>query len=351
LTQLIKPAGMVFAVWLFVSPCASWGQSPEEEGPVKTFQKDTHAQSHLSFSPDGRYIASAPDGNGMYKLWDVSSGKLLRVLDKSSAVKYKIAFSPDGRHVAAASDRFYVWETATGKTIHALPGHPGKRVYSVSFSPDGKTVATAGCDTTTRIWSLETGGLVRVIPYDREEACVHSAVFSPDGKTLAIGGVCQNNVTFSLWDAGTGEQNKKIVVVPDDVDIIDQLAYSPDGKYLAVRAYAKREAWIFKAASGELVRRLEEPGVPGEPSQPFKLDKFCFSPNGRYLACLHNFNEIAIFEVDNGVLVKRIPTEAHQGPTYALAFSPDGKYLATGGEGLPKLTGRQILLWSVADLP
>lgn len=111
------------------------------------------------FSPDSKLLAaSAHDraGNAV-KIWEVSTGRLRLTLQGSDS-NYSVAFSPDGRFLAVGSSGFIkIWEVASGKEVRLLPlsqSHRPQVAFSIAFNPDGKWLASAesGWYNDVRIW-------------------------------------------------------------------------------------------------------------------------------------------------------------------------------------------------------
>ncbi|CAZ86082.1 unnamed protein product [Tuber melanosporum] len=108
--------------------------------------------NHVSFSPDGRLIASASFDNHV-KLWDGRDGKFLHTLRGHVAPVYQCSFSADSRLLVSSSKdtTLKIWDVKTGKLHTDLPGHQDE-VFAVDWSPDGKKVGSGGKDKAVRLW-------------------------------------------------------------------------------------------------------------------------------------------------------------------------------------------------------
>jgi WD40 repeat protein len=128
----------------------------------------------LSFSPDGRWLASGggePTRSGEILIWDVASGQLRHSLTNvhSDAV-FALDFSPDAHFLASgASDKFArIVDLESLKVVRHLEGHT-HHVLGVSWKLDGRTLATAGADNVVKLWNVPTGERRRnVTGYDKE---------------------------------------------------------------------------------------------------------------------------------------------------------------------------------------
>ncbi len=226
------------------------------------------------------------------------------------------------------------WDPATGKEIRQFEaGDVGIRF--AALSADGKTLATGGGFQPTRLWDVASGRELRrfQMPGKIRDTLVECADLSPDGKTLAAS--VSDGVIF--WDTATGERRAGVAKSRIGHSIIKALRFAPDGKSVAT-IYGD---WvrIWDVATGRETRRIILPNKGSERwLQHDSAHKLAYSPDGTIVAATSRRDGlIFLLDVASGRELGRLDGPASR--FKALAFSPDGKVLATGvdiSQGFPE---------------
>jgi small GTP-binding protein len=108
----------------------------------------------VALSADGSRALSG-SGDNTVRVWDMASGKMLRVLEGHTGSVYAVALSADGSRALSGSgdNTVRVWDVASGKTLRVLEGHMGP-VLSVALSADGANAYSAALNGVLRVWNL-----------------------------------------------------------------------------------------------------------------------------------------------------------------------------------------------------
>jgi WD40 repeat protein/serine/threonine protein kinase len=240
-----------------------------------------------------------------------------------SAGVYALAVSPAGDRLAASDIRggITIWDTHTYEPITRIAAHEGV-AWGVAFSPDGKQLASCGDhrDCRVKIWDTISGQLLRELKGHFDS--VFSVVFSSDGRRLAsyAGRGSTAPAEVRVWDAGSGALLRKWSL-PEAW----QMAGSPNGRQLAC-VWGDTEVGLWDISTGRQIRRLAGGGQA--------LWAVAFSPDGRWLAAgsgmhAHRNGEVTIWDARTGL--KRRTLYGHIEMVNALAFSADSQRLASAG--------------------
>ena len=283
----------------------------------------------IAFSPDGKTLVSGA-GDHSVRLWDLTKQPGAVTLDGHQDWAWDLAFSPNGRTVASASKdaTVKIWDVVTGRELMTLL-HP-LWVNGVTYSPDGTLIATACDDTLVRLWNPLTGEIVSNLgSHDSVAECV---AFSPSGKLLASG---SKHGEIKLWETQT-RTNTATFHVADD-NIIWSIVFTPDGRYLAAAEGGMIDRSIttghlvsvWEVSSGKLVTTLR--------SHTLDVRTLAYSPDGKILATGSWDGTIKFWDTTSYREIVTLKT----GRVQSLAFSADGKRLASAG------ADQTIKLWDV----
>jgi squalene-hopene/tetraprenyl-beta-curcumene cyclase len=315
-------------------------------------QNDPQLKDHTATFADGKLLFKSKDGKEHAATYTLDASKEPATIDLVPA---------DGPHKGKTLKAIFVVEKSELKLCVGKEGEDRPTAFSSKAGEQTvlltlkKSGAGKQQDDLPPAQVLDHGGFFRPASLGGRDLILLSLAFSPDGKTLASAGGGQlegrdggAKGEVKLWDVLTGKELRTIAV---ENGIVFDAKFTPDGKQLATASgsgsavpVVPGEIRLWNPATGELVRKLQSHhrGVYG----------VAFSSDGKWLASgglaaivegKRVDGELTVWDLQTG---KELWTRGgHKGAVGSLAFSADGKTLASGGG---RFDGK-VKLWDVAS--
>jgi WD40 repeat protein len=301
----------------------------------------------LAFSPDGRTLAVTVAGNAV-QLWDVADPILPRRLgqplhdaaasaaDNFAALRHA-TFSADGRLLVAATDAAIIWDVTDREHPHEIGRTPAEgelaQITAVSLAPDGHMLATGRGDS-VQLWDVTDVARPRRItaPAALDNIRFEQIAYSPDGRTLAVAGD-----RLTLWELRPDGVQQLGTPLIGHTDFISALAFTPDGRTLLTGG-ADRTVIQWDLNGTDLIPQNAPMLAPAVST--------AFSPDQRLLAVAHPDNVVQIYDVSDRTQPRPVgpPLGGGDYEIPHLEFSDDGRLLAVGS------ADNTVRMWDLRDL-
>ncbi len=338
-------AGILFSLIAFLTYVQLWYHPPLTKGPMLVLPEKVLSYHKAGvwaakFSPDGAFIVSGSVDSAAV-IADVKTGAIVHILKHPGGITY-VCYSRRGDMIVTSGyDKIIrIWNAGKGEMIRELKGHETV-IRSLDISPDGETIASGSEEGVIKLWKASTGECTRTIPAHKR--IVWDIKFSPDGRSLASASF---DYTIRIWNVSDGALKTTLTA---HTQTVVALAYSHDGKLLASTSDDKTiKIWSTKDFS--IIREFHQPEHPQGAS---------FSPDDKWLITggrdkplpgefLQNifgdshYNpgvSMRLWDVQNGKLLQTF--REHFNDVNDVDFSPDGKHVVSASND------NTVRLWRV----
>jgi WD40 repeat protein len=274
---------------------------------------ETGAVHSAAFSPDGRLMAAASDNS--LRLWSLETGKQVATLTGSGKPALGVQYSPDSQLLVAGGDKaLWIWEAAT-KNAHKLEDRGLGTVLSASFSLDRKFLVSTGSDKAVRVWNAETDHVEASVKLSSQGIW---AGLSPDQNTVGIVESDFKHAVARLWG---WRSNGMAVMLPSSAGA-QCLAFAPDGRRLVggLQSGVLRSWDISDVAHPHL--GLQFDGHTGT------VEFLAFSADGKLLASAGADKTFRLWDPNNAMQFRSLDAPSGTERILGLFFATDGRLLA-----------------------
>ncbi len=313
-----------------------------------------------AFSRDLKWAITGGADNSI-SIWDLDKNSLHKVMTGHAGWLTAAAISPDGRFAASSSGRerlLRIWDIKEGKCLHALPMKDQRAAMRLAFMKNGDWLAWAGEDGNLRIHDTRTAKPVEEFPIAlRQHAWALSLAVSSDGHTLVTG---STDKLIRLWDFTTGKAARTDLA---HADAISSIAFVDGGEKLVTSA-EDGMVICWDAATGKRLQLINDRALMGphvaadargarlaicseQPSltllsaAPLKplldfndrllpMHNIVLSADGHLAAVAQRHDIVRIIELSKNQERSRFTLNPRQYAPIPLAFSPDGRFIASG---------------------
>ncbi len=305
-----------------------WTNDVSDRKPVTTLNDLKAEVWSAAFSPDGKTLVWG--GKSREILGSTPPGAPSRVLNAEIGATWAIAFAPDGSSYATAGyyteSAIKVWNARSHALMFDLKGHTD-HVRSLQYSPDGKSLVSGSYDRTVRLWDLASKTQRSML--SAQAMPINEARFFPDGRRLAIATgdwkAHQRPGSLVFWDL---DQNTSRILAAHQGEV-KSLAISADGATVVTGGTDGIRVWDAKTGSPRQFLEAADPSVHA----------LAFSIDGRYLASGHFLGDVVIWDAKTFRVLTTF--KGHRGLVFSLEFSPDGRTLASSGRD------KTLKLWAI----
>ncbi len=279
-----------------------------------------HSVYSCSFSPNGKYLATAVEGEQIF-VWEVESGKKLQGFKTKHTLIKHCQYHPlkDDILVSVGSEgKVFLWDT---KTQTSIPfGRDESSILKCKFTPDGQELVTIGRDNRLILWDIPSQKILfsHLVPGEKKYNSLFSCALSPDGKTIATGSSDpEKPFPIKLWKVK--KRPNPHILTKSFLEVARIVFHPVKNNIFATISEGNYLIDFWDTQTGQRFSSLN--------TGNFYIRECAFSPDGKYLAVAAHNSNLMLFDISAQKEVASFTTKANFRKLSYCSFSSDGKYL------------------------
>lgn len=299
-----------------------WDVESRKPNPISA-KLHSGAAVALAFSASGDILASGGRQDGRVKLWAWKKKREIALPEQVTGLR-SLAWSSRKALLATAGSegRLRVWDVSQVKPIVVQEFKHGSSINAVAFSGDGKVVASAGADGKVKAWDLQKNKSEPKFSVNHASE-INALSFSRNVALFATGGM---DAGVRIWNADKPRDSPDQYSATDGLRVL-AVALAANGTKVAT-GNSDGLIRIFNRGSGTVAAELR--GHNRSAAKERSVKSLAFSSDGKYLASGSLEGSVRLWEM--AISRELQPILNHENNVYAVAVDPQGNRFAAGGE-------------------
>jgi WD40 repeat protein/serine/threonine protein kinase len=350
-------------------PWGAWSDYKEDKRTIKlwdiesgrclrVFEGHTDDVYSVCLNADGRYALSGSSDNTL-KLWDVESGHCLRTFQNGGT---RACLSTDGRYAISGGNPLKLWDVESGRCLRTFSGYTDS-VLAVCFNSNRRYALSVSADKSIRLWEVATGRCIRTFVGHKRDI---SSIFISMDDSIALTGSLDG--TLKLWDLRLEINFPKAPLMLSRVQSIKEIVLAQDMvNRLVAEGQKKLAQGETSEAARQIQRAMELPGFSRSPvvlqvwrqlyiclprisfregwevmslqGHTAAVNSVCMSPDGRYALSGSSDKTLKLWELERGCCL--LTYEGHTSDVNSVCLSADGRYALSGSKD------KTLKLWDI----